>query len=58
MDNKELDLFVESIYRLKHKLVKIVFNLILDYEIKWGKSQHAVGSHWNTKRTRGSGSSP
>ena len=32
MNNKELDLFVENIYRLKHKLVKVVLNLILDYD--------------------------
>jgi hypothetical protein len=32
MNNQELDLFVENIYRLKHKLVKVVLNMILDYD--------------------------
>ena len=32
MNEKELDLFVESIYRLKHKLFKSLILLYLDYE--------------------------
>ena len=32
MDKKELDLFVENIYRLKYKIVKVVLSLILDYD--------------------------
>lgn len=32
MNEKELDLFVENIYRLKHKLFKTLVLLYLDYE--------------------------
>ena len=32
MNNKELDVFVENIYRLKHKLFKTLILLYLDYE--------------------------
>ena len=32
MNNDDLDIFVENIYRLKHKLVKVVLSLILDYD--------------------------
>ena len=32
MNEKELDLFVENIYRLKHKLFKSLVLLYLDYE--------------------------
>ncbi len=32
MNNKELDIFVENIYRLKHKLFKTLVLMYLDYE--------------------------